>query len=159
MAFFKIVPRRLGPLGSTPLFSLVLPSRPASYNNDSPRKRAYAARLVRAFRNRYFGVPPQRISLYSRVYHFYFVETRMDADNISKPTLDSLNLHAYRDDFQVKIRAAGGKNLGTPGIHFIDVTDMDSTLLPDFISSLATQDHTVYIEIGDLNDVDFVIGR
>jgi len=142
-----------------PMFSLVLARRPGSHNRKkAPHAKAYCVDLVNTFIQRYPKATPTNAPLYCRVYYFYRKEEHRDPDNLSKPTLDALCNYAYLDDFSVKIRVAGSQDVGTMGLHLVDLTRMDPEIVDDFSNYVATQDHTIYIEIGELRSVGFQIG-
>lgn len=148
-------------VAKAPIFSFIVSARPGSHNKTasrSPTKAAYIAAVDAAFKSRYAASAPLTHSLYCRVYYFYRKEERRDPDNLSKPTLDSLRTLAFTDDFLVKLRTAGSQNIGSAPLHMIDTTKMDSDVLVDFYNSIGTNDHTIYVEIGNLVDVGYPVG-
>lgn len=49
----------------------------------------------------------EEFPLYGKVYYFHRENTRLDADNLSKPVWDALEGLAYEDDSVIKLRHAG----------------------------------------------------
>lgn len=93
--------------------------------------------------------------LYAAIYYFHKVPATQDADNISKPILDSLEGLMYADDRVVKFRQAAMIDLRSRPlevlIEFLDLSRMPGPVFENFVESLDAQDHTVYIEIGRLD--------
>src|SRR5688572_7861322 len=67
-------------------------------------------------------VEPSRADLYGIVYYFHNRPHQLDADNLSKPVLDSLTGYLYDDDRRIKLRYSGVHDLSGPGIDVLDIS-------------------------------------
>lgn len=129
---------------------LVYDGKPASYN--SSHKAAFQKRVASCFDRFYKGCLKQD-RLYATVYHFYREERNLDADNISKPLWDALSSKAFIDDYQIKIRCAASIDLSK------EIVVLDDSLIPkdvlyELSDSMNSNDHTLYIELGELKTMD-----
>lgn len=133
-------------------FSFVYKGRPLSYNcDDSKKKAAYKKRLSSAFNRKYSGSIPEG-DLFAIVYYFYKVDVKLDADNISKPVWDSLSEIAYTDDRQIKIRSAVAIDLSRFSIMDFDQDTLSTEDVYDLSESILDNDHTLYIQVGRIED-------
>jgi hypothetical protein len=89
--------------------------------------------------------------LYGIVYYFFQKNTGTDADNISKPVWDCLTNHLFHDDQQVKLRIAGCFDLMENDFCFLDITSIPTDIASDLVDSIYENEHTVYVECGDLD--------
>lgn len=78
----------------------------------------------------------------------------LDADNISKPAWDALNAVGYTDDKMIKIRTAVAINLCEHDIVDFDQDNLPTDVLIDLVQSIANNDHTLYIEVGEIGRYD-----
>lgn len=92
--------------------------------------------------------------LYAAIYYFYREDVGLDADNISKPAWDALNAVGYSDDKQIKIRTAVAINLCEHDILVFDQDILPTDVLIDLIQSIADNNHTLYIEVGEIDRYD-----
>ena len=134
-------------------FSFVYSGKPESYNADSKRKQVYKKRLSSAYKRRFSGMITEK-ELYAAIYYFYREDVGLDADNISKPAWDALNAVGYSDDKQIKIRTAVAINLCEHDILVFDQDILPTDVLIDLIQSIADNNHTLYIEVGEIDRYD-----
>lgn len=134
-------------------FSFVYSGKPESYNADSKRKQVYKKRLSSAYKRRFSGMIAEK-ELYAAIYYFYREDVGLDADNISKPAWDALNAVGYSDDKQIKIRTAVAINLCEHDILVFDQDILPTDVLIDLIQSIADNNHTLYIEVGEIDRYD-----
>ncbi len=134
-------------------FSFVYFGKPESYNADSKRKQVYKKRLSSAYKRRFSGMIAKK-ELYAAIYYFYREDVGLDADNISKPAWDALNAVGYSDDKQIKIRTAVAINLCEHDILVFDQDILPTDVLIDLIQSIADNNHTLYIEVGEIDRYD-----
>ena len=134
-------------------FSFVYSGKPESYNADSKRKQVYKKRLSAAYKRRFSGMIAEK-ELYAAIYYFYREDVGLDADNISKPAWDALNAVGYSDDKQIKIRTAVAINLCEHDILVFDQDILPTDVLIDLIQSIADNNHTLYIEVGEIDRYD-----
>lgn len=95
---------------------------------------------------------------YGRVYYFRRVAHQLDADNLSKPILDALKGHAYADDSIVELRSSGIIDLRSNDISAFDLTRVPPMVIDDFVDSIGSADHVIYVELGDLTMDMFAFG-
>ena len=134
-------------------FSFVYGGKPESYNSDSKKKQLYKKRLSSAYERRFSGMLADK-ELYASIYYFYKEDVGLDADNISKPAWDALNAVGYTDDKMIKIRTAVAINLGEHDILDFDQDNMPTDVLVDLMQSIADNNHTLYIEVGEIGGYD-----
>lgn len=134
-------------------FSFVYSGKPESYNADSKKKQVYKKRLSSAYNRRFSGMIAEK-ELYAAIYYFYREDVGLDADNISKPAWDALNAVGYSDDKQIKIRTAVAINLCEHDILVFDQDILPTDVLIDLIQSIADNNHTLYIEVGEIDRYD-----
>lgn len=134
-------------------FSFVYSGKPESYNADSKRKQVYKKRLSSAYKRRFSGMIAEK-ELYAAIYYFYREDVGLDADNISKPAWDALNAVGYSDDKQIKIRTSVAINLCEHDILVFDQDILPTDVLIDLIQSIADNNHTLYIEVGEIDRYD-----
>lgn len=92
-------------------------------------------------------------NLYARVYYFHQRREVADADNISKPIIDALKGHAYKDDKQVIFRSAACLDMRE---NFdIDFTDLSTDIVGDISRAILEGKSAIYIEVGKYSD-DFI---
>jgi hypothetical protein len=91
--------------------------------------------------------------LEAKVFYIHAVNDYKDADNISKPLWDSLNNHAYDDDYQIKYLETLKIHKNTRDILELDLTNIDSedfTRIVDFILNPAnTVKRILYVCVSD----------
>ena len=92
--------------------------------------------------------------LYATICYFYREDMGLDADNISKPAWDALNAVGYTDDKMIKIRTAVAINLCEHDIVDFDQDNLPTDVLIDLVQSIANNDHTLYIEVGEIGRYD-----
>lgn len=134
-------------------FSFVYSGKPESYNADSKRKQVYKKRLSSAYKRRFSGMIAAK-ELYAAIYYFYREDVGLDADNISKPAWDALNAVGYSDDKQIKIRTAVAINILNQDILDFNQDNIPTDVLLDLVESISSNDHTLYIEVGEINNYD-----
>ncbi len=131
------------------MYSFVISTKPKSYNSKDKRKAAdYQQRLQVAFRESYPTHALLTEELYGLVYHFYRINTGIDADNISKSVWDSLKTVTYLDDKQVKMRVAGSFDLNTNDLTVLDFSGLPGVVIDQLLDSTKTEMHVLYIECG-----------
>ena len=134
-------------------FSFVYSGKPESYNANSKKKQLYMKRLSSAYKRRFSGMIAEK-ELYAAIYYFYREDVGLDSDNISKPAWDALNAVGYSDDKQIKIRTAVAINLCEHDILVFDQDILPTDVLIDLIQSIADNNHTLYIEVGEIDRYD-----
>ena len=134
-------------------FSFVYAGKPESYNADSRKKQLYKKRLSSAYERRFSGMLVGK-ELYANIYYFYKEDVGVDADNISKPAWDALNAVGYTDDKMIKIRSAVAVNLCEYDIVDFDQDNMPTDVLVDLVQSISDNDHTLYLEVGEIGGYD-----
>lgn len=139
-------------------FSFVYAGKPESYNADSRKKQLYKKRLSSAYERRFSGMLAGK-ELYASIYYFYKEDVGLDADNISKPAWDALNAVGYTDDKMIKIRTAVAVNLCEHDILDFDQDNMPTDVLVDFVQSIADNNHTLYIEVGEIDGYDNIFNN
>ena len=139
-------------------FSFVYSGKPESYNADSKRKQVYKKRLSSAYKRRFSGMIAEK-ELYAAIYYFYREDVGLDADNISKPAWDALNAVGYSDDKQIKIRTAVAIDLSKYDIVDFDQDNIPSDVLTDLVQSIADNNHTLYIEVGEIDKYDNIFNH
>lgn len=128
---------------------MVYDGKPASINAGC--KSAFQKRIGSLYDRLYKGCLKQD-KLYAAVYYFYREEKKMDADNISKPLLDALCKKAFDDDFQIKVRCAASVNIENEAVVLDD--SIPSDIIYELSDGISNHDHTLYIELGELNSFD-----
>lgn len=93
-----------------------------------------------------------------RIYYFRSVPHELDADNLSKPIIDALVGLAFADDALVELRHSGIVDLNRDDISGFDLTRMPDEILEDFMESIGTEKHLIYVELGDLRKEMFIFG-
>lgn len=127
--------------------------------NRADKNMPYQKGLQRAFRNVYPNAGVLEGDLYAASYYFHRRKTQIDADNLSKPILDSLNGLAYEDDFQIKVRYSGTFDLGRP-VGVLDLDQIPQPTLQQLLGFLeSNQRHVLYVEIGRLHYEHFRFGN
>lgn len=139
-------------------FSFVYSGKPESYNADSKRKQVYKKRLSSAYKRRFSGMIAGK-ELYAAIYYFYREDVGLDPDNISKPAWDALNTVGYKDDKMIKIRTAVAIDLSKYDIVDFDQDNMPSDVLTDLVQSIADNNHTLYIEVGEIDKYDNIFNH
>lgn len=139
-------------------FSFVYSGKPESYNANSKRKQLYMKRLSSAYQRRFSGMIAEK-ELYAAIYYFYREDVGLDADNISKPAWDALNTVGYKDDKMIKIRTAVAIDLSKYDIVDFDQDNMLSDVLTDLVQSIADNNHTLYIEVGEIDKYDNIFNH
>lgn len=139
-------------------FSFVYSGKPESYNADSKKKQVYKKRLSSAYKRRFSGMIAEK-ELYAAIYYFYREDVGLDADNISKPAWDALNAVGYSDDKQIKIRTAVAIDLSKYDIVDFDQDNIPSDVLTDLVQSIADNNHTLYIEVGEIDKYDNIFNH
>ena len=139
-------------------FSFVYSGKPESYNADSKKKQVYKKRLSSAYKRRFSGMIAEK-ELYAAIYYFYREDVGLDADNISKPAWDALNAVGYSDDKQIKIRTAVAIDLSKYDIVDFDQDNIPSDVLTDLVQSIADNNHTLYIEVGEIDKYDNIFNQ
>lgn len=134
-------------------FSFVYVGKPASYNANSRKKELYKKRLSSAYERKFSGMLADK-ELYATICYFYREDMGLDADNISKPAWDALNAVGYTDDKMIKIRTAVAINLCEHDIVNFDQDYLPTDVLIDLVQSIANNDHTLYIEVGEIGRYD-----
>ena len=137
----------------TSQFSFVYAGKPISYNADSRKKLLYKKRLSSAYQRMFSGKLAGK-ELYATIYYFYKEDVGLDADNISKPAWDALNAVGYTDDKMIKIRSAVVINLCEHDIFEFDQDNLPTDVLVDLMQSIADNNHTLYIEVGEIGEYD-----
>ena len=139
-------------------FSFVYSGKPESYNANSKKKQVYKKRLSSAYKRRFSGMIAEK-ELYAAIYYFYREDVGLDADNISKPAWDALNAVGYSDDKQIKIRTAVAIDLSKYDIVDFDQDNIPSDVLTDLVQSIADNNHTLYIEVGEIDKYDNIFNH
>ena len=139
-------------------FSFVYSGKPESYNADSKKKQVYKKRLSSVYKRRFSGMIAEK-ELYAAIYYFYREDFGLDADNISKPAWDALNSVGYKDDKMIKIRTAVAIDLSKYDIVDFDQDNMPSDVLTDLVQSIADNNHTLYIEVGEIDKYDNIFNH
>ena len=139
-------------------FSFVYSGKPESYNADSKKKQVYKKKLSSAYKRRFSGMIAEK-ELYAAIYYFYREDVGLDADNISKPAWDALNAVGYSDDKQIKIRTAVAIDLSKYDIVDFDQDNIPSDVLTDLVQSIADNNHTLYIEVGEIDKYDNIFNH
>lgn len=139
-------------------FSFVYSGKPESYNADSKKKQVYKKRLSSVYKRRFSGMIAEK-ELYAAIYYFYREDVGLDADNISKPAWDALNAVGYSDDKQIKIRTAVAIDLSKYDIVDFDQDNIPSDVLTDLVQSIADNNHTLYIEVGEIDKYDNIFNH
>jgi hypothetical protein len=123
--------------------------RPASVRAKLTER--YKAEIGKSFKQ---FCPEARVAahpLYAAIYYFHQVPSQQDADNISKPILDSLNGLAYGDDRLVKLRQAAIFDLRSDPLTELDLSNVPAHVLGRFLEMLDSENHVIYVEIGRLS--------
>ncbi len=115
-------------------------------------------RLSSAYQRRFSGMIAEK-ELYAAIYYFYREDVGLDADNISKPAWDALNTVGYKDDKMIKIRTAVAIDLSKYDIVDFDQDNMLSDVLTDLVQSIADNNHTLYIEVGEIDKYDNIFNH
>ena len=131
-------------------FALLSVGRPASYQGSPNSKTAYKNRLQSCYNRNYVGKMTAK-QLYGQVFHFYKQDLMLDADNISKPTWDALVGLAFDDDRQITVRSAASIDLNVNDMMVVDMDNIPDDVVYDFMDSILSNDHTVYVECGEIN--------
>ena len=97
--------------------------------------------------------------LYAAIYYFYREDVGLDADNISKAAWDALNAVGYSDDKQIKMRTAVAIDLSKYDIVDFDQDNIPSDVLTDLVQSIADNNHTLYIEVGEIDKDDNIFNQ
>lgn len=139
-------------------FSFVYSGKPESYNADSKKKQVYKKRLSSVYKRRFSGMIAEK-ELYAAIYYFYREDVGLDADNISKPAWDALNAVGDSDDKQIKIRTAVAIDLSKYDIVDFDQDNIPSDVLTDLVQSIADNNHTLYIEVGEIDKYDNIFNH
>lgn len=139
-------------------FSFVYSGKPESYNADSKKKQVYKKKLSSAYKRRFSGMIAEK-ELYAAIYYFYREDVGLDADNISKPAWDALNAVGYSDDKLIKIRTAVAIDLSKYDIVDFDQDNIPSDVLTDLLQSIADNNHTLYIEVGEIDKYDNIFNH
>ena len=139
-------------------FSFVYSGKPESYNADSKKKQVYKKRLSSVYKRRFSGMIAEK-ELYAAIYYFYREDVGLDADNISKPAWDALNAVGYSDDKLIKIRTAVAIDLSKYDIVDFDQDNIPSDVLTDLLQSIADNNHTLYIEVGEIDKYDNIFNH
>ena len=139
-------------------FSFVYSGKPESYNADSKKKQVYKKRLSSVYKRRFSGMIAEK-ELYAAIYYFYREDVGLDADNISKPAWDALNAVGYSDDKQIKIRTAVAIDLSKYDIVDFDQDNIPSDVLTDLVQSIVDNNHTLYIEVGEIDKYDNIFNH
>ena len=115
--------------------------------------------FIREAYEKYCGDPPDESVLYSRIYYFKNVPHQLDADNLSKPIVDALQGYAFSDDAHVELRQSGVIDLRRDDISGFDISGMPEAVVDDFVQSIGSEDHLIYVEIGPLSKEMFKFGQ
>ncbi|NPV06955.1 MAG: RusA family crossover junction endodeoxyribonuclease [Anaerolineae bacterium] len=98
--------------------------------------------------------------LYSKVYYFHRGRSTIDADNLSKPTLDALTGLAYEDDAQIVLRVAAKIDLDTDNYEFpvnrLGSHQFDKLLM--LLSSAEARVDVLYVEVGEVGSFPLNLG-
>lgn len=129
--------------------AFVYSGKPESYN--ARHKEIYQKKLEGTYRRNYNGML-QNKELYATVFYFYKVDKGLDTDNISKPIWDALTNVAYKDDRQIKIRTAISIDINAYRLLDFDQDKIPSDLCYDLLDSIANNDHTLYVQVGIIED-------
>lgn len=130
-------------------FTLLYNKRPASYQGSTKSKSAYENDMASCYRRKYKGKLAGD-DLYGNVFYFFKEDVKLDADNISKPTWDGLVGVAFIDDKQITIRSAASIDLSKHDMMVVDMDNIPTDIVYDWMNSLFENDHTVYIEVGTI---------
>ena len=138
---------------------------PLSQNNRPTRLlQQYRTQLIGPFQQKYRIPPPairhgyirKPIALHGKAIYIHKAKDSKDADNISKPLWDALNMYLYDDDNQIIHRQVVKAYLGDPDIynlHEFDLTHVGSTEFTELVyfilDSTNTDDRLIYIDISD----------
>lgn len=125
--------------------------RPASYQGSPKSKEVYKRRISTCYQRHFTGAMPD-VPLFANVYHFYNEDVQIDADNISKPTWDALSKVAFSDDKQIIIRSAASIDMRKSGLE-VDLDTIPSEIRFDFIDSIYSKPHTIFIEVGEVDNI------
>lgn len=135
-------------------FAFVYSGRPESYNANNTRKNIYKKKISSTYNRFFTGKIDDGKDLYAIVYYFFREDLNLDADNISKPMWDALNDVGYSDDNQIKIRTAVSINLCKYDIIDFDQDNIPSEIAKDLFECLMESDHTLYIEVGTIDNYE-----
>ncbi len=130
-------------------FTLLYKKRPASYQGSADSRNAYKNGIASCYRRKYKGKLAGD-DLYGNVFYFFKENIQLDADNISKPTWDGLVGIAFVDDKQITIRSAASIDLSKHDMMVVDMDNIPTDIVYDWMNSLFENDHTVYIEVGTI---------
>lgn len=119
----------------------------------------YERKIEAAFRRYWPDAVVRNGRFYGTVYYFHRTASQIDADNLSKPVLDSLKNVLYADDKFVEVVRSGIFDLVANGVEVLDLTTVPNNVFADFLQALDRSDHILYVEIGDLDHGMFEFGR
>ena len=134
--------------------------KPKSYNSSN--KRGYMQGLRECASDQLDGqesLVHSNKNLYSRIYYFHRRKSDIDADNLSKPILDSLKDIIIRDDSQIIWRSAVKIDLS-------DSVSISNEEIPEkwytnLIEVIGDEDieNILFIEIGEIEELEVFFGR
>ncbi|MEK5256604.1 RusA family crossover junction endodeoxyribonuclease [Paenibacillus sp. FSL F4-0125] len=142
-------------------FFLLAKVIPVSYNNKKakPRYKERLKNLARpeAKRQNKYWKKSDGINLYARVYYFHKGSREHDADNISKPVLDSLDEILYEDDCLVLDRQAVKVDLMAENGYSLS-DELPSDWYFKLIESIDKDSDFLFIEVGVISKLAVVFG-
>jgi hypothetical protein len=150
--------------GNMRQFFLLARERAISCNNTNT-KFAYQKRLTNLAveenkRQHIFWGEEDNINLYAQVYYFHRGPRDIDADNLSKPVIDSLVKVIYEDDILVLVRRAAKIDLrDSEGYSLSLTTGLPTDWSEKLLNAVDRYDDFLFIEIGELEKIPVFFGR
>lgn len=136
----------------------VFKTKPISYN--SKRLAQYKARLQAEFLSdiNNNGIQPiTNIDLYANIIYFHQNPTDIDADNLSKPFIDTFTNVIYDDDKLIKHRIASKILQSNFSVIEID-GNMPTNILLKLTDYIGSENHVLFFEIGELKNKMIKVG-
>jgi Holliday junction resolvase RusA-like endonuclease len=139
---------------------LISLQKPKSYNSSN--KRGYMERLKKDALVQLDGqesLVHSKKKLYSRIYYFHRRKSDIDADNLSKPILDSFKDIVIRDDSQIVWRSAVKIDLSDS--FTISNEEIPERWYSGLIEAIGdeTKENILFIEIGEIEELEVFFGR
>src|SRR5258708_4085352 len=122
----------------------IVPRRPKSYNGwkkNDPKGQAFQKAITESLQLIYSPYEKLTGDLYGTIYYFFKVDTRNDADNLSKPVWDCLKDILYDDDNQIKFRIAGVVDLNKHDLTQFDFSNIPRKVIRQFIDAIDNHEH------------------
>lgn len=151
------MPKFSGSKYGTTMIQLSHYGKPLSQNaRNSLLISNYKAALLSSLNNQCPGwskLPDMK--LYGVIYWICSKTFNRDSDNISKPAWDALNKTLYKDDKQIRLRAAGIMKYGEEDFTVIDFTNMPTSVATELSLAISNRRDVLYIKLQPLGNHHF----